>query len=119
MDTLEDDSSPKLSQNDLDETICNLMRSHDNNIPDSVNYEENVSMRMYTAWGVATTGVQIYNGLSVEIVDPFFPSKYADVRFPEDNVENVDQCLCHPQGAGTLHYHIASPCIVDATTWTD
>jgi len=53
-------------------------------------------------------------------VDPFFPASYGGLRFPANAKEDVDQCLCHPQFSGTLHYHVASPCITDdVLTWTD
>ena len=104
----------KLRQTPLDDLICNIMRSHSNNIPDEVNYKKNDgAANMHTGWGVAVTGIQIFNGLSAEIVDPFYPAKYADVLFPEENVERVDTCLAHPQAAGIFHYHCATTCLPD------
>jgi hypothetical protein len=34
--------------------------------------------------GVATSGVMIYNGISGEGVDPFYPAAYGDVTDPID-----------------------------------
>lgn len=64
----------KLDQGDLDDLICNIMRSSDDNIPEEVDYVEHERGIGGTAWGIATNGVRIYNGLSGEIVDPFSPS---------------------------------------------
>ena len=94
MQTPDPTPSESLSQYELDEIICNLVRSKESNIPDSVHYEDIDNGAR--GWGIATTGVQIWNGLSIEGVDPFYPAKYGTVRFPEDNVEQVDQCLAHP-----------------------
>ena len=107
----------KLGQTQVDELVCNIMRSHVNNIPDEVNYKKNSGSNMNTGWGIAVSGVQIFNGLSAEIVDPFAPAKYADVLFPAENVESVDACLAHPQAAGIFHYHVAPTCIPDKATW--
>ena len=66
------------------------MRSSDDNIPDSVHYQANSDAVISTAWGVAVSGVAIYNGISAEGTDPFYPAKYGAVRFPDDVVEKVD-----------------------------
>lgn len=64
-----------MTQTDLNSKICNIMRSADTNIPTDVNYELNEG-RMNTGWGIAKTGVQMYNGLSADGIDPFFPVLY-------------------------------------------
>ena len=49
---------------------------------------------METGWGVATSGVALFNGISAEGVDPFYPNIYGKVT--ADNlanaVERVDGC---------------------------
>lgn len=48
----------------LDELICNIMRSGDNNVPEEVVYEVLGSGNLQTSWGTATSGVPLYNGIS-------------------------------------------------------
>lgn len=68
---------------------------------------------MTTGWGVATSGVLYYNGISGEDVDPIVPAAYGKTSDPEDGVEMSDSCFGHPGAAGDFHYHSASPCQVD------
>lgn len=68
---------------------------------------------MNTGWGVAVTGVMIFNAISGDGVDPFFPAKYGSVTDPDNAVERVDKCQAHPQPQGLYHYHTPSPCIAD------
>ena len=68
---------------------------------------------MTTGWGVATSGVLYYNGISGEDVDPIVPAAYGKTSDPEDGVEMADSCYGHPGAAGDFHYHSASPCQVD------
>jgi len=62
---------------------------------------------MNTGWGVAVTGVMIFNGISGEGEDPFFP---LDSSL---EIEKVDACLAHPQVSGLFHYHLPTPCVPD------
>jgi len=109
------------------------MRSKDTNIPSECSYsKESGSDRMNTAWGVATTGMMFFSGLSAEGIDPFYPTAYGDVVDPDsmsaklpgatttdDVVEKVDWCLGHPQVAGLMHYHSASTCRASTSYITD
>lgn len=70
---------------------------------------------MNTAWGLSTTGVMIYNGISAEGVDPFYPTLYGGIS--DLVTEKVDWCLAHPQAQGMFHYHAASTCLADPTTF--
>jgi hypothetical protein len=73
------------------------LRSKDSNIPSFASYEKGSgSDNQNTAWGIATSGVMIYNGISGEGVDPFYPASYGDVIDPSEVVEKVDWCLAHP-----------------------
>jgi len=91
--------------------MCDIQVSKDANIPSSASYVLNAGTAQNTAWGVATTGVMFFNGISGEGVDAFYPAKYGKVFFADLAVEKVDWCQAHPQNAGHFHYHSASPCI--------
>ena len=45
---------------------------------------------MNTGWGIAYSGVQIFNGISAEGEDPFYPGD------PSVAIERVDKCFAHP-----------------------
>jgi len=92
------------------------MRSKDSNIPAAAGYtKDSAAAGMNTAWGIAVTGVQLFNGLSADGTDPFYPSPWGSVT--DTTAEKVDGCMAHPQAAGIFHYHIASPCIPDKATY--
>lgn len=78
--------------------ICNIKRSDNANIPKASDFKVNAGSKMMTSWGVATSGIQMFNGLSAEGSDPFYPRVYGKVT--EDNianaVERTDGCLGHP-----------------------
>ena len=64
-------------QTELDELICNIMRSKSSLLDSSIGYSNKASGReQYTSWGIATSGVSIFNGISGEGVDPFYPVEY-------------------------------------------
>ena len=65
-------------------------------------------------WGIAITGVKLFNGLSAAGLDPFYPIAYGSVTDPSGEVKRVDQCLSHPGNNGIFHYHLASPCIANS-----
>lgn len=66
------------SQDEVDSLLCNIMRSRDANIPRKADYENN-GESFNTGWGIATSGVQIFNAISAMGVDPFYPAKYGTV----------------------------------------
>lgn len=72
------------------------MRSNDQNIPNSAGYVNKGKDRMNTGWGIAKSGVMIFNGISGEGVDPFYPSIYGSVTDLNKAQEKVDRCLAHP-----------------------
>jgi hypothetical protein len=82
----------------LDSLICNIKRSADANIPTGSAFKNNGD-KMETSWGIATSGVNMFNGLSAEGSDPFYPRVYGKIT--EDNlanaVERMDACTGHPQ----------------------
>ena len=68
------------NQEDLNDLICNILRSKDDNIPSQCQYSKASGSRSQnTAWGFATTGMMFFSGLSIEGVDPFYPAVYGDV----------------------------------------
>ena len=81
----------------MDSLICNIKRSADENIPKASGFKLNGD-KMMTSWGIATSGVNMFNGISGEGADPFYPRVYGKVT--EDNianaVEKTDACLGHP-----------------------
>lgn len=99
--------------------MCDIMASGDRKIPKSVDYTRNTPRPEGTAWGVATSGVLLFTGISAEGVDPFYPAVYGSVTNPDAVKEKVDWCLAHPQVTGIFHYHSASPCLANATEWED
>lgn len=85
-------------QKTLNALICNIMRSTDTNIPAENKYVLAAgSDKINTAWGVSTTGILLFNAISGDGVDPFYPAKYGSVSDPSKVVEKVDACLQHPQ----------------------
>lgn len=54
----------------------------------------------------------IFNGISGEGVDPFYPTSY---KGADTEAEKVDGCLGHPEPRGNFHYHTTSPCFGDSS----
>lgn len=94
------------------------MRSQDQNIPASANYSRLGNTTLDTSWGVTLSGIQMFNGISGEGTDPFYPTEYGRCTDRTQCVEGVDICLIHPENTGHLHYHVPSPCMADHT-WDD
>ena len=105
------------SQDDVNALLCNIMRSHSNSIPKETAFKANEGeSKMHTAWGVAVTGAMIFNGISGEGVDPYYPAKYGRVTDLQKATERVDRCLSHPAGrSGMLHYHTVSTWAANAS----
>ena len=101
----------------LNELLCNIYVSSNDKVPSEASFEE-LSTADDVSWGIAVTGTSLFNGVSLNSVDPFYPAVYGTVTDPDSEVEVVDWCLCHPQTAGVLHYHSASTCIPDSTYWS-
>lgn len=85
------------------------MRSKDDLVPASTDYG-NHGDNIATAWGVTTSGVLMFNGISGEETDPFYPKAYGRCTNADDCVEMVDSCFSHPERTGFMHYHVPSPC---------
>lgn len=83
-------------QDSLNSLICNIQVSKDTSIPSYVNYVKNAGGAQNTAFGVAITGVLIFNSISGEGVDPFYPAAYGSVTDPDSVIEKVDWCIAHP-----------------------
>ena len=67
---------------------------------------------MGTLVGMALDGVVLFNAVSANSVDPFYPKSYTlnGVSYTAAT-EMVDGCGGHPQDNGLYHYHMAMPCI--------
>jgi hypothetical protein len=91
------------------------MRSSDQNIPSETGYTKANNGRFDTSWGVSLTGVQIYNGISGDGIDPFGPAPYRGRTVASYKPYFVDMCLGHPAPTGVYHYHNQSPCIINKT----
>ena len=79
------------TQTDVTSLICDISKSADSLIPSAAGYSvTSGASSVGTAVGVALSGVLMFNGMSANNVDPFFPSptSYA--------AESVDGCLGHP-----------------------
>ena len=106
------------TQEDVNSLICNIMRSQDTSIPDEAEYTNISGANINTSWGMSTSGMMIYNSISGEDTDPFYPAAYGKCKVASWCVEEVDMCMSHPEMTGGLHYHMASTCSVDPT-WDD
>lgn len=82
-------SSPwDTTQDGINSLICNIMRSRDDHIPAACDYTYSGSGDINTAWGLASTGTLLFNGISGEGVDPFYPAAYnGKCSTPSDCVE--------------------------------
>lgn len=70
------------------------------------------SIDLTTATGIAINGVVIMASASMNNVDPFYPRWWPGAS--SVSAELVDGCLAHPQDMGIYHYHILSPCLLNA-----
>lgn len=87
------------------------MRSKSNLISEDFAFKNNIEENKFsqrTAWGIAVTGGMIYNGISGEGEDPFYPTHAAAA-------ERMDTCMMHPANE-VLHYHAAGSCAADTST---
>ena len=50
-----------------------------------------------TAWGVATSGALLFDSVSMNSVDPYFPAVYGSVTNAASATEFVDFCQAHPK----------------------
>lgn len=62
-------------QTSLNDILCNLQRSRDSAVPAGSGFT-NAGTQFMTAWGVATDGAFLFNGLNIDAVDPFYPAPY-------------------------------------------
>jgi len=81
------------TQATLDSDICNVNWSEDDTIPSAVNYTKYGSTDISSSVGVAISGILMFNAVSADDVDPFFPNtSYTSTA----TAETVDTCLMHP-----------------------
>ena len=78
--------NPKSQATDLFEVnslVCNIQGSSDSQIPSQVNYNNYGSTSINTAWGIATSGMALFNSITSHGVDPFYPAVYGTVTDPD------------------------------------
>lgn len=93
--------------------LCDIMRTSNYNIPRESKPIQHGS-NMDTSVGITITGINMFNALSADDVDPYYPAIYGKVTNITAATEHVDKCLGHPNPMGlTYHYHIPSPCMWD------
>lgn len=102
------------TQTALNNIVCNVNIAGDANVRTTC--QLNRTGTLYAnSWGVSTTGVLYFSPESVYNVDPFYPQAYGSISTSAGAIEQIDACLAHPQSAGIYHYHVASPCIANAS----
>jgi hypothetical protein len=117
--TLTDTNNPN-SQGALNDLICDFSVSVSDNIPASAGYLNNAPTDvMQSGWGIAVSGVMIFNGIGGSGVDAFYPAVFVNdktvVTDAASNLETADYCLAHPSPNGDYHYHTASMCALDSS----
>jgi len=64
------------------------MASHDDNVPEQAGFQNfGDPAEFNTAWGLATTGIPLFNAISGDGVDPFYPAIYERVLVKQWAVE--------------------------------
>ena len=96
--------------------MCTITTSQDSNIPAAAGYTKTGSTNIDTSVGIALNGVLLFNGVSADKVDPFYPKAWASSSVT--TAEKVDMCLAHPQVQGYFHYHMMPPCIYETSLAT-
>ena len=76
--------------------ICNVQGPADSNVPSSSGLTNNGATTYNTAWGVATSGALMFDSVSIDSVDPYFPAVYGSVTNTASSTEKVDFCQAHP-----------------------
>jgi len=84
-------------QDEVNEGLCSLTKSTDDSVPSWSNfqYSNTNSARMDTAVGISLNGVPLFNGMSAEMMDPFYPNQWSGSSDKTDP-EIVDGCNGHP-----------------------
>ena len=98
------------TQDQVNNVLCDIMRTANRNIPTESKPIQHGN-NMDTSVGTTITGVNMYNALSADDVDPYYPAVYGHVTNITEATEHVDFCLGHPNPPLTYHYHIGSPCL--------
>ena len=103
------------TQDEVDNGICLIDWSTDTGVPTNSNYTRLGSTILDTALGMSLSGIMVFNGDSINNMDPFYPQAWGNYTTVE--TESVDTCLMHPQGQGIFHYHMITQCIKDYENW--
>eukprot|EP01062_Namystynia_karyoxenos_P040521 TRINITY_DN2953_c0_g2_i4.p1 TRINITY_DN2953_c0_g2~~TRINITY_DN2953_c0_g2_i4.p1 ORF type:complete len:861 (+),score=167.19 TRINITY_DN2953_c0_g2_i4:69-2585(+) len=108
------------TQDQVNDLLCDIGSLKDSpagqsRVPSASGFTRHGTTATNTVGGVAINGVMLFNQMSVEYVDPFYPANWSSaartVSSFTDAPEKVDKCLGHPQAKGVYHYHMLPPCL--------
>jgi hypothetical protein len=102
----------------INDIVCDMNTVSDSNVPAAAGYTTTGSTVITTTVGVALDGVLMFEGVSLNYVDPFYPNGWTSTTtgaHTTASAEHVDLCLGHPQATGMYHYHMLPPCLFDST----
>lgn len=103
------------NQGELDNLVCDTTRSRDRNIAEDAEFNRIGLHNIDYAWGMSISGVLIWQGLSYEGVDPFYPTVYGSVYDPATVQQRVDTCSMKTEISGYFQYYTAATCAGDST----
>ena len=103
------------NQGELDNLVCDTTRSRDRNIAEDAEFNRIGLHNIDYAWGMSISGVLIWQGLSYEGVDPFYPTVYGSVYDPTTVQQTVDTCSLKTEISGYFQYYTAATCAGDST----
>jgi hypothetical protein len=102
----------------LNELICNITTTHDQNIPASADFKiASGAKPLGPAIGTSLTGVAFLSGMDANNVDPAYPVAYGGLTLDQIGRprSNFDECLGHstPLPSNVYHYHLLPPCVAN------
>eukprot|EP01062_Namystynia_karyoxenos_P081500 TRINITY_DN8978_c0_g2_i1.p1 TRINITY_DN8978_c0_g2~~TRINITY_DN8978_c0_g2_i1.p1 ORF type:complete len:1061 (+),score=245.94 TRINITY_DN8978_c0_g2_i1:84-3185(+) len=112
------------TQDEVNDLLCDIGRTRDSpparsQMPSASAFMSHGTTGTNTLAATAINGVSMFNQMSVELVDPFYPQTWSSatttVSSYQDAPEKVDKCLAHPQANGVFHYHVLPPCLYSTT----
>ena len=102
------------TQDEVDALVCNITRHEA--VPLSSGYALHGASNLHTSFGTALDGMNLFNAMSADAADPFYPTTYntsSGESKGSDVAEKIDACLEHPQATGIFHYHSMPPCMLN------
>jgi hypothetical protein len=105
-----------VTQDAVSTLVCDITRHKD--VPATSAFHQSGASTLQTSFGTALDGVSLFNAMSADAADPFYPAVYntssGEVK-GSTNAEKIDACLEHPQATGIFHYHSMPPCVLNET----